>query len=34
MGNSELSLKEYFEDKLASKDKDIQHLQHVLTGKE
>jgi hypothetical protein len=34
MGNNELSLKEYFEDRLASKDKDIQHLQNVLTGKE
>lgn len=34
LGNSELSLKEYFEDKLNSKDKDIEHLQAVLAGKE
>lgn len=34
MGNSEMSLKEYFEDKLASREKDVDHLQAVLAGKE
>ena len=34
MGNSEMSLKEYFEDKLASREKDVAHLQAVLAGKE
>lgn len=34
LGNSEVSMKEYFEDKLASREKDIAHLQAVLAGKE
>lgn len=34
MGNSELSLKEYYEDKIKSREKDISHLQAVLAGKE
>jgi len=33
MGNNEVSMKEYFEDKLASREKDIEHLQAVLAGK-
>lgn len=34
MGNNEMSLKEYFEEKLISREKDIEHLQTVLAGKE
>lgn len=34
MGNNEVSMKEYFEDKVASREKDIAHLQTVLAGKE
>lgn len=34
MGNNEVSMKEYFEDKVASREKDIEHLQAVLAGKE
>lgn len=34
MGNNEVSLKDYFEDKVASKDRDIEHLQTLLTNKE
>ena len=33
MGNNEVSMKEYFEEKLASREKDIEHLQTVLAGK-
>lgn len=33
MGNNEVSMKEYFEDKLASRERDIEHLQTVLAGK-
>lgn len=29
-----MSLREYFEDKLASRERDISHLQAVLAGKE
>lgn len=34
MGNNEVSMKEYFEEKIASREKDIEHLQTVLAGKE
>lgn len=34
MGNNEMAMKEYFEDKLASREKDIDHLRTVLAGKE
>ena len=29
-----MSLKEYFEDKLASRERDVSHLQTILAGKE
>ncbi len=34
MGNNEVGLKEYFEEKLMSREKDVAHLQSVLAGKE
>ena len=34
MGNNEVGLKEYFEEKLKSREKDVAHLQSVLAGKE
>jgi hypothetical protein len=33
MGNNEMAMKEYFEDKLASRERDIEHLKTVLAGK-
>lgn len=33
MGNSEVSLKEYYEEKIRSREKDVSHLQTVLNGK-
>ncbi len=34
MGNSEVTMKEYFEEKILSREKDITHLQKVLSQKE
>lgn len=34
MGATEVSLKEYYEDKLKSRDRDVEHLQTVLSHKE
>lgn len=33
MGNNEISMRDYYEDKLKSREKDIAHLQKVVSQK-
>ena len=34
MGNNEISMRDYYEDKIKSREKDITHLQKVISQKE